>query len=342
MTTYVAILTPPARSTKIPSPKDRPIGKVAEELSADGIIAVFGNTLYRQSGKLLMDGLSVQNGKWITLNKVPIHAIHDRYPSQIRWQSYNDMMTAKQDTPMGNPFSITMLCRDKIKTQRLLEEYNVPMPPVVSEFTEFQKKLGKWNTAYLKPQFGALGQSVSKVTKNSQLTTVLPSVVPGKSDPAILQRAVLPPTGWAGLSVRILVQRTALSDWVLRPAVLRRSKTDPVVNAARGAEVLPAADALPQFTMTKIKEYAQQTAIALSQTHDGQWAVEFGLDLVIDEHYSPWVIEVNSRPRGRLEALAKLAPRRFAQQHKEACAQPIRFMATAYDCLPTSFNQDPR
>ena len=106
--------------------------------------------------------------------------------------------------------------------------------------------------------------------------------------------------------------------------------------------MLPAADALPQFTMTKIKEYAQQTAIALSQTHDGQWAVEFGLDLVIDEHYSPWVIEVNSRPRGRLEALAKLAPRRFAQQHKEACAQPIRFMATAYDCLPTSFNQDPR
>jgi len=41
----------------------------------------------------------------------------------------------------------------------------------------------------------------------------------------------------------------------------------------------------------------------------------------------PHLIEVNSRPRGRLEALAAQDPSRFEAAHVEACARPLRVLA---------------
>ena len=105
-----------------------------------------------------------------------------------------------------------MLCRDKLKTQQLLEIHKIPMPPVTGDPTAFKGCLKSWKIAFLKPQFGALGQSVTQVSSASKLVTSLPSVVPGKMDPAILQKGIEPPNGWAGLSVRILVQRKSKVD----------------------------------------------------------------------------------------------------------------------------------
>ena len=55
--------------------------------------------------------------------------------------------------------------------------------------------------------------------------------------------------------------------------------------------------------------------------------VEVGVDVVIDPHGAPWLIEVNSRPRGRLEVLARLDPARFGHAHVDACARPLRVLA---------------
>jgi predicted ATP-grasp superfamily ATP-dependent carboligase len=56
--------------------------------------------------------------------------------------------------------------------------------------------------------------------------------------------------------------------------------------------------------------------------------VEAGLDLVIDNKENVWLIEVNSRPRGRLELLACAQPEAYQDLHVEVCARPIEVLAS--------------
>ena len=49
--------------------------------------------------------------------------------------------------------------------------------------------------------------------------------------------------------------------------------------------------------------------------------------MVIDADGRPWLLELNSRPLGRLGALAAIDPERFATAHREACMRPLRFLA---------------
>ena len=95
MTKHIAVLTPPARSKTIPSPNKRPIAKVAQTLQQEGIVPIFGHKLYRKKNRLVIDGLIVENNQWKQKNEQEIFAIHDRYPSQIRWKSYQQMMQNK-------------------------------------------------------------------------------------------------------------------------------------------------------------------------------------------------------------------------------------------------------
>ena len=60
----------------------------------------------------------------------------------------------------------------------------------------------------------------------------------------------------------------------------------------------------------------------------GRYALECGIDFVIDNEYRPWIVELNSRPRGRLEYLAQAKPDQYGEEHIEALAQPIRCLAT--------------
>ena len=55
--------------------------------------------------------------------------------------------------------------------------------------------------------------------------------------------------------------------------------------------------------------------------------IELGVDLVVDEDGELHVIEVNGRPRGRLEVLAQQDPTRFQGAHAAAIARPLRWLA---------------
>jgi glutathione synthase/RimK-type ligase-like ATP-grasp enzyme len=287
---------------------------------------VFGNILEKQGERIILSGLSIKDDNWIP-KKIPVDALHDRFPSQIRSEKFQSILPYTKELFFGNPFAITMLCRDKIATQRYLEKHGIQMPEIIIEHQAFSDQLAKWNSGFIKPQFGALGKNVQTVTADSLLPEFLEGVVPKREERTFIQRAITPPRGWKGLSLRQLVQRSPDGSWQVLPAVLRRSREDVVVNIARGAEAVLAEDHLPASTMEHIYKQSIKISQTLQKFPNGEYSVEFGLDFVIDQNYHAWLIEVNSRPRGRLEVLAKRMPERFESIHQRACLAPILYLA---------------
>ena len=319
----IGVLVPVDPDRPAPPPEDRPVGRAALLLREQGIRLIFGDAA--EGGAL--DGVEALPGRWVPTGPVAVRAVHDRFPSQRRAEAYRKALDGLAGVPMGNPVRLTLLCRDKLASQRYLEAWGVPMPEVVADPAAFAEALEAWGAGFLKPRFGALGAGVRKVLPGDSLDDTLEGVVPGVREPAILQRAVPPPPGLAGMAVRVLVQREADGGWFLHPPVLRRSATDPVANAARGAEVLPAAEALSEATLAEVRALAERVAGALARHTDGAWLLELGVDLVVDPRGQARVIEVNSRPRGRLEVLAERDPARFRTLHVEAAARPLRRLA---------------
>ncbi|MEQ1504663.1 MAG: YheC/YheD family protein, partial [Myxococcota bacterium] len=224
--------------------------------------------------------------------------------------------------PIANPPSIAAVCRDKLATQQAIGRARagraaVRMPEVEGDPDRFADALAAWGAAFVKPRFGSFGDGVSRVVAGD----AVPAAIEGQ--PVILQRAVPPPVGWAGVCVRVLVQREA-DGWVAE-TVVRRSRTDPVVNAARGAEVA-AAEVLGDG-FDAVVNAARAAATALAALPDGEDLLEVGVDVVVDDRGAPWVVEVNGRPLGRLEVLAAAAPDRWADAHLAACARPLRWLA---------------
>ena len=322
----VAVLVPPIHP-KSPKAHSFPITKAIQNLNCDGIKTVFGFKIYRDNNTVRINGKTIYKNDFIDIS-CTINIIHDRFPSQIRSSHFLDIQSIATDIPFGNPFSTTLLCRDKLACQRLLENNTLNIPEVIAVPSQFDTALRRWGLGFIKPQFGALGQGVQAVTPPMRIPPSLPGVVPNRLEPTILQRGISPPVGWAGMSVRQLMQKEVGGSWIARTAVLRRSKDESVVNVARGAQAVPAIDFLPSDTIQEIERQSFVTCSILDKESDGQYNVELGLDFVIDPDYQPWLIEVNSRPRGRLETLAIHDPDRFLIEHQSACVQPIRYLAS--------------
>ena len=291
-------------------------------LADEGIEVVFGHVL--KAGR--MDGLVAKPGGWRTVSDHPVDAIHDRFPSQIRSEAFQQILDGARGMMMANSLDFTMLCRDKVLFQQTMVQAGLDMPAMETDPAHFQARLEQWGAGFIKPRFGALGTGVSRVVSSDDLPEVLPGVVPGRLEPAILQRAVMPPAGYAGRAVRVLVQRTP-EGWHQCPAVVRSSPTDPVANAARGAQVGPGSALLERHTLASIAAACRRTTDTIDGLAQGRWAVEAGIDLVLDAHNQPHLIELNSRPRGRLEVLAAQDPDAFGQAHVQAVARPIRMLA---------------
>lgn len=322
----VAVLVPPIHTTK-PNPASFPIAKAISSLEQIGILTVFGFKLFSQNNTVWINGSYVDNNAFIE-SKFKVDIIHDRFPSQIRYEHFQRLQLTAPKTLFGNPFSLTLLCRDKLRSQRLLEEHGCIFPEVTDAFDDFNELLHTWGTGYIKPQFGSLGKGVTAVKPGMVLQSHVEGLVSERLEPTLLQRGIDAPKGWKGMSVRQLMQRDIEGDWIPRTAVLRRSKNTSVVNVSKGAEAVPAEDFLPSDTIRSIQQQSLQACRILSKVPDGLTAVEFGLDFVVASDYRPWLIEVNSRPRGRLEALTVRDPERFTLEHIHSCTQPIRYLAS--------------
>ena len=324
MSLTVAVFVPPIHSTR-PPPRDVPIARALIKRSNEFNV-VFGFQLRNLENTVRIIGSTISGQDWVQTTST-FDIIHDRFPSQIRHQHFQQLHSLTTDVPWGNPITTTLLCRDKLACQRILERSGCHIPEVLDNYETFESALEHWGFGFLKPRYGALGIGVTHVQPGDPLPVRLTSVVPNQTDPSILQRGVPPPKGWKGMSVRQLVQKTTSGSWVPRTAVLRHSKTDVVVNVARGAQASPAKEILPPDTIDSIQTQSLLACSVLDTQPNGATNIEFGLDFVIDPHFKPWLIEVNSRPRGRLEFLAEQFPEQYGNEHEQACIQPILTLA---------------
>jgi glutathione synthase/RimK-type ligase-like ATP-grasp enzyme len=289
-------------------------------LADEGVDVVFGDTV--REGRIT--GFRAVGNRWTAAKSVPMVGVLDRYPSQTYPEAYAEIVDNCDAVPFGNPRPLTRLCRDKVALQRWLVCRGMILPEIEPNPTHFARALERWGGAFAKPRFGALGKGVHRVEPGAMVPSQVSGAVDGVLEPVFLQRAVSPPLGWAGVSLRLLVQRLVTGDWTVFSWVARRSRTDPVVNVARGADVCDARTSFSQPVIDSATRIAVAVAESLSGHAAGQSLVELGVDLVLDDRERPQLIEVNTRPRGRLEVLARLEPDRYGAEHVQACARPIR------------------
>lgn len=321
----VSILSPSWKGDR-QIPGTLPLGKAAILAAEHGIFALFGDSLYRKGNAWMMDGQAVIDGKWVKVKAATPSAIYDRFPAQNRAAQYGQAMRAEAEIPISNPSTVRALCTDKLRCQRLLENAGIEMPPMEDSPDLFVERLRHWKEAFAKPRYGSLGRGIIKVGATASVPKQIHGVVKGRKEPTLLQKAICPPQGWAGCCIRVLAQRRPDLGWILRPPVLRYSKTDAVVNSARGSFIEPAEDLLPFRCIEEAKHLALSACKVLAKSPKGEWISELGLDLVPDKHYKPWLIEVNSRPLGRLGSLALTRGSRFRAIHDQSCLQPLIFI----------------
>jgi hypothetical protein len=290
------------------APAAWPLGRAIGLAASRGVDVVLGGP----DGFGTFAGDRLVDGAWRPVVGTPVGAVYDRFPSVGRRAAWDEGLALLAGVPIANGGALVARCTDKLRCQVDLEAAGVAMPEVEGDPGRFAERLVAWGAAFLKPRFGSFGEGVERVEPGAALP---------RDGAWVLQRAVAPPSGWAGVCLRVLVQRLPSGDWVARTPVVRRSADDPVVNAARGAELVPADAALDGAA----RRVGIACAEALERAVGG--GVELGVDVVADPDGRLWPIEVNGRPRGRLVALAERWPERFAAEHDEACASPLLTLA---------------
>ena len=308
-------------------PSHRAIGRVALELKNRGATLVFGSHVL--GGR--MGGWMVSQNEWVSTPPIPVGAVYDRFPSQSQPEAYAQIRHELGELPIFNDPVFIETCRDKLMVQRMLEARGIAMPAVEERTERFQNCLHDWGTSFLKPRFGSFGRGVVRVKHGQDLRPLIERTPVEFGPEVVLQRAVAPPDGWAGLCIRVLVQRLANGEWVFNPGVARCSETDAVVNAARGATVLPAADVLDKKGQHALDDILKKVTLWAERLGGGAHILEMGVDLVLGADGIPVLIEMNGRPRGRLAWLAQGNPEQFEATHRAAVMRPFeRILALVY------------
>ncbi|MAA79794.1 MAG: hypothetical protein CL916_11090 [Deltaproteobacteria bacterium] len=270
---------------------------------------IFGSKLY------------IDSRQRVFLENQQVFALYDRFPFQKMKEQYP--LNIDVPIPVANPKNIALLCKDKWNLQQYLTQKGIAMPHITR--TSFASFLNQNDScAIAKPRFGSYGVGVAVVDKPPPST--LPSVC--GEDETLLQQWIKPPKDWAGISIRQLIQRDTDYSWIPRTTVVRCSKTDPVVNVTRGAKAIPAKELLLSKTIQNIHKQSVKAAQYLAELPNGEWIVELGIDFVIDAHWNPWLIEINTQPKGKLKSLYKSHPEIYEEEFMNIIEQPFQCLKT--------------
>lgn len=295
---------------------ERAVGRAGMALSTGDVPVVFGQRIAAGRATGLRVGT---DGSWEPVDDMAIGAVAMRFPRRSYPDLYREglagIRAADWTIPIVNTPMFSDLTADKLATQHALMPV-VDMPAMEIDAAAFSARLMEWGTAFLKPRFGSKGEGVVRLTAGD----AIPQATAGE---VLLQRAVEPPSGWAGISLRVLVQREG-DGWTVPTIVARTSRDDPTVAVARGAEVVAARTVVGAKTLDVV--YQRTETIARRLGDQGPWdpedVVEMGVDFALDVDGKPWCLEVNSIPRGRLRALAVREPSLQAE-HEAAVRRPL-------------------
>lgn len=299
---------------------------------------------------------------WCWHESVEIHAVYNRFPASRDPQGLQKLARQCQDLglPIANHPVFQTLVQDKWKTAQLLEQARLPTPPSVLSLSDMISALQEWRYAFLKPRYGAFGEQIY-VLSLQQNTVQMEGPTWGQRvsmplehwvswleqqvapESMILQQGVvLPVSSWCGFSVRSLLQRTPSSQWYGHPRVARISTVDPVANVARGARAMYLPVCLAEFCDPSETEklcadaqcLEQQIVQALLQALPacGLLAVvEMGIDLILDQDKTWWILEINGFPQGRLRSLAQQDPG-FQWACDQVHTLPLQTLMQAASC----------
>lgn len=316
---FLGVLVPPLGAVA-GHPRERPLGRAALEVAQDGVRVVFVD---RGDGERVWGHEATEDG-WRPVGPVAVAGLWDRFPRRGRAAEWRGLAAGLPGVPIVNALAAVDLAADKWLTQVALARAGVLMPEATVDADAFAGFLNRVGVAFHKPRFGAYGVGILRFARGDSVPATAPGA--GGPEPALLQAAVPPPSGWAGVAFRVLVQRDARGVWGCPGSVARRSQVDPVVNAARGAEVVPSDDVLDDGG-AELHARSCEVAVRFCEAVPGEPVVELGLDWVLDDRGRTWLVEVNGRPMGRLEVVAEQEPDRFAAAHVASCARPLRALA---------------
>lgn len=265
----------------------------------------------------------------LPLANVFYNRIHSR---QLEKSALFEQFTTKLQHNHIPMFNACFLSKIEVHTLLLKEE---TLHPHLPESISFQHKddvcafIQSHPSVYVKPVFGSQGRHIGKVTKmndsfrfehsgkvndiyiaktETELFTELKKFCNNRS--YIIQKGI-PLLEWEQKKVdfRILLHQSKEYDWKVTSLVARMGDKGQIVsNIARGAEMKNGTQFLKErFDQSQalhlqqtLIQLAKKTAYHLTNQHHSLFA-ELGIDLALDHHLHPWIIEVNSKPSKKFE-----------------------------------------
>ena len=280
--------------------------------------------------------LTPDRGVWIA-NVYPLpDVVYDRIPSRSS-EARSLIRNTKNrlcQLPYLKYFNPSFLNKWKVYQLLINDPSLHPYMPETRVLTAENLKdlLAKYNIIFLKPANGSLGKGIIKIKRDEKGT--LHYVTSGRrkirsSADSVAElmkktrdyrgnRAYIAQQGillasykGSPFDLRIVYQKNALGVWQTSKSFVRVApRGSSVSNLASGGRVektkhvlkyLYKKSAVVEEKNLHIKQLCQQVAETLEKASQANYG-ELGLDIGLDKNGSPWLIEVNSKPRKTTES----------------------------------------
>ncbi|MBC7074676.1 MAG: YheC/YheD family protein [Syntrophomonadaceae bacterium] len=279
--------------------------------------------------------ISADKGIWVSSTYPLPDVVYDRISNRSSESKKFNASTKKKlmNLPYTEYFNPFFLNKWKVYQMLTAEPKLLPHLPETRQLNveNLAEMLSKYKTLYLKPANGSMGRGIIKIrhSKNSALhyTVYKTRKIRGRADNVnefwkktktyrknkqyIVQQGIDFATyNGCNFDIRIIYQKNARGEWQISKKFVRVApRGSSISNLSSGGRVeknikvfrrLYKKQGLIEEINAQIKELCRTVALTLEKNSQAVFG-ELGLDIGMDEKGSPWLIEVNSKPRKTTE-----------------------------------------